>query len=406
MASTPHKYLDLTGLQTFYDKVKTKITTEIEKLDVSDLVQDNEGSMAGMTLLTLAEADGKISATFQNIQITESQVTNLTTDLGLKAPLASPALTGTPTAPTAATGDDSTQIATTAFVKTAIEQGMATADALVYKGTQAGGSTGDYGALTPAANKGDVYKITTAGKVDGVAVEVGDMIICNTDETAAATAVNYSTIAANWDFIQTNIDGAVVGPASATDSHIALFDGASGKLIKNSDKTFADFAAADHVHGNITNDGKIGDTANYAVVTTTGGEVTAVSLAVSDPTASGNTLSFIDTISQNSNGQISATKKSVTVSSTYSASGTDPVNGTAVAAAIATLTANEVGGSGKLITTISEANGVISASEVTIATAVTQNDTAPVTSGAVYTALQDYEPVMTAITAQEIGALT
>ena len=37
-------------------------------------------------------------------------------DLAGKAPLASPALTGTPTAPTAPPGTDSTQIATTAFV--------------------------------------------------------------------------------------------------------------------------------------------------------------------------------------------------------------------------------------------------------------------------------------------------
>ena len=34
-----------------------------------------------------------------------------------KAPLASPALTGTPTAPTPSAGDDSTKIATTAFVQ-------------------------------------------------------------------------------------------------------------------------------------------------------------------------------------------------------------------------------------------------------------------------------------------------
>ncbi len=38
-----------------------------------------------------------------------------------KAPLASPALTGTPTAPTAAPGTDTTQISTTAFVKAAID---------------------------------------------------------------------------------------------------------------------------------------------------------------------------------------------------------------------------------------------------------------------------------------------
>lgn len=39
------------------------------------------------------------------------------TALNLKAPLASPALTGAPTAPTATVGDNSTQIATTAFVR-------------------------------------------------------------------------------------------------------------------------------------------------------------------------------------------------------------------------------------------------------------------------------------------------
>jgi len=37
------------------------------------------------------------------------------------APLASPALTGTPTAPTPTAGDDSTKIATTAFVQDAID---------------------------------------------------------------------------------------------------------------------------------------------------------------------------------------------------------------------------------------------------------------------------------------------
>jgi hypothetical protein len=46
-----------------------------------------------------------------------SDVTGLQTALDAKAPLASPALTGTPTAPTAATATNTTQIATTAYVK-------------------------------------------------------------------------------------------------------------------------------------------------------------------------------------------------------------------------------------------------------------------------------------------------
>jgi len=51
---------------------------------------------------------------------TESDVTSLISDLALKAPLASPALTGVPTAPTAAPGTNTTQISTTAFVAAAV----------------------------------------------------------------------------------------------------------------------------------------------------------------------------------------------------------------------------------------------------------------------------------------------
>lgn len=78
-------------------------------------------------------------------------------------------------------------------------------DALRYMGTIAGSTTSP-GGLTPAANKGDVYKVTTAGYVMGAKVEVGDMLICNTDSTSAATSTNYTTIAAKWDIIQANID--------------------------------------------------------------------------------------------------------------------------------------------------------------------------------------------------------
>lgn len=46
--------------------------------------------------------------------------TTITNELALKAPLASPALTGTPTAPTATSGTNTTQIATTEFVQLAI----------------------------------------------------------------------------------------------------------------------------------------------------------------------------------------------------------------------------------------------------------------------------------------------
>ena len=62
-----------------------------------------------------------------------SEFTTIRTAVNSKADLASPALTGTPTAPTAATSTDTTQVATTAFVQT--ELGTITAavvNALVY----------------------------------------------------------------------------------------------------------------------------------------------------------------------------------------------------------------------------------------------------------------------------------
>jgi hypothetical protein len=59
--------------------------------------------------------------------VAQADVTDLTSDLALKAPLASPALTGTPTAPTATAGTNTTQIATTEFVTGAVSDLIASA---------------------------------------------------------------------------------------------------------------------------------------------------------------------------------------------------------------------------------------------------------------------------------------
>ena len=51
----------------------------LQSLDITKIT-----NTAGMTIKTIEETDGKVSATFQNIEIPESQVTNLTTHLGQK----------------------------------------------------------------------------------------------------------------------------------------------------------------------------------------------------------------------------------------------------------------------------------------------------------------------------------
>ena len=137
-----------------------------------------------------------------------------------------------------------TAIARADAVKTYIDSLLAAADAMVYKGVLDASANPNY----PAADAGHTYKISAAGKVggaSGVAVEVGDMIVCTTDGTAAGTQ---ASVGANWNVLQANIDGAVIGPASAVNTNLAMFDGATGKLIKDSGKKVSDFAPASHTH--------------------------------------------------------------------------------------------------------------------------------------------------------------
>ena len=140
------------------------------------------------------------------------------------APLASPALTGIPTAPTAAAGTNTTQIATTAFVMNAFSAN----DAMVFKGTI--GTGGTVTALPATHQAGWTYKVITAGSYAGQTCEIGDMIICIKDGTAAANA--------DWSVVQNNVDGAVVGPSSSTSNNIATFNSTTGKVIKDSGKKF------------------------------------------------------------------------------------------------------------------------------------------------------------------------
>lgn len=112
-------------------------------------------------------------------------------------------------------------------------------DALVYKGVIAGNNSSDNGGtLTVAASQGHVYKVSTAGYINGMYCEVGDMLICVTD-TDVATTSNYNTIKANWNVIQTSDGSVSTSETSVTDSQIPIFSGATGRFIKNSSKSFS-----------------------------------------------------------------------------------------------------------------------------------------------------------------------
>lgn len=108
--------------------------------------------------------------------------------------------------------------------------GTTVSDAMLFKGSTDCSGNPNY----PAANKGDTYRVSVAGKVggaSGIVVEVGDLVICLDNSTSSG---DQATVGSHWTAVQANLVGAVIGPASVTDGHIAVFDGTTGKLIKDS----------------------------------------------------------------------------------------------------------------------------------------------------------------------------
>lgn len=108
---------------------------------------------------------------------------------------------------------------------------LAANDAMVFKGI--------VNSTTPLPTTdylvGWTYKVAEAGTYADQSCEIGDMIICVTDW------VNGTASNADWQVVQSNLDGAVTSSAtSSVDGTIAVFDGTSGKVIKVGSKTIAD----------------------------------------------------------------------------------------------------------------------------------------------------------------------
>lgn len=170
-----------------------------------------------------------------------SEKAYVTVPLDTKAPLASPALTGTPTAPTAAAGTNSTQIATTAFVANAVSQGVsqgiAANDAMVFKGT-IGSTNGSVSSLpTNNYSAGWTYRVADAGTYAGDYCEVGDLIIAVADGPTSGSTITNS----HWAKIEHNIDGALYKTNSVTYSgnKVLMSSGTNGAVkegtISNAD---------------------------------------------------------------------------------------------------------------------------------------------------------------------------
>jgi hypothetical protein len=113
-----------------------------------------------------------------------------------------------------------------------VDSKFAANDAMLYKGAITAAS-----GIPSTFQAGWTYKVATAGTYFGQKLEVGDMIIAVKDATSVT--ITTSNFAEYWNAIQTNTDGHVSGPASAVSGNVAIFDGTTGKLIKDSGFTIA-----------------------------------------------------------------------------------------------------------------------------------------------------------------------
>ena len=164
----------------------------------------------------------------------EGRIGTLETNIDLKAPLANPEFTGSVTL-------DGNAVATQTWVNALIGQ--------LNNGVPGIVDNTDNPLPSTEYKAGQMWRVAAAGTYAGATCEVGDLILCLKDYS--------EDTAGNSDFmvIQANIDGAVTGPAAATDAHIVIFDGATGKIIKDSNVSIAslnDAITKAHEHTNKT----------------------------------------------------------------------------------------------------------------------------------------------------------
>ena len=113
--------------------------------------------------------------------------TTITTALGTKAPLASPALTGVPTAPTAAANTDTTQVATTAFAKAEADAAQAAAEATAAADATTKANAAQSAATTAAATDATT-KANAAQSAATTAAATDATTKANAAQAAATTA--------------------------------------------------------------------------------------------------------------------------------------------------------------------------------------------------------------------------
>ena len=233
--SHDHTIVDVTGLQAMLDgklgaSANAVSASKLATARTISLTGDLSGSVSfngtANVTLTAAVADDSHAHVIANVD-------GLQAGLDAKASLASPGLTGTPTAPTAASGTNTVQIATTAFVQQAIvdfgpgdmlkssydadNDGKVDA-AEVADAAPWAGITGKPTSFTPASHSHPISQVTSLQAALNAKAALASPALTGTPTAPTATAGTNTTQIASTAFVAAAIGALIDAAPGAMDT--------------------------------------------------------------------------------------------------------------------------------------------------------------------------------------------
>lgn len=172
-----------------------------------------------------------VTATTAELNYVDGVTSAIQTQIDTKAPLASPALTGTPTAPTATAGDNSTKIATTAFVGTEVSNLVDSAPSTLNTLNELAAALGDDANFSTTVTNSIAAKAPLASPTFSGTVSDGDGAIRAIPQSGSDKTSSYTLTTGDiGNFVGIGSGGSITVPNStfSAGDAISIFNNTSG----------------------------------------------------------------------------------------------------------------------------------------------------------------------------------
>lgn len=211
LAQLDNRYIKTSESENYTQAEKTKLSgiesgaeeNVLETVQINGTTLSNSSKAVNLTVAS-GSAAGTIAVAGNDVAV--NGFSTLASSVEGKAPLASPAFTGTPTSTTPTAGDNSTKIATTAFVKSAVDTAISDAGYPSEAAVQALATrVGLVETAVAAVNGAYVYKgtvATYAALPDGTTGnerEVGDVYNVEAAYNNYPAGTNWAWTGTTWD---------------------------------------------------------------------------------------------------------------------------------------------------------------------------------------------------------------